>query len=299
MAPLNDGQEIPLWPGTAPGSDGLHVQEAVTSRGPDPAHPDRCVTGISRPSLTAFVPEQPHAAALIVAPGGGYVREAIDKEGTDIARRFRSWGLTVFVLKYRLPCEGHQQAVNVPLQDAQRAVRLVRAHAAEWRLDPARIIFMGFSAAGHMASTLATRFADPVYPIIDETDTVSARPDALVLGYPVISMEDGVAHPGTRAALLGPSPDRASQAAASTDHRVTKESPPTFLFLASDDAVVPPEHGLRYYRALLHAGVPAELHVYAQGKHGFALRTAALPAAAWPRTLWAWLASLGMVPRAK
>jgi acetyl esterase/lipase len=320
---LQDQQEIPLWPGIAPGSGAVKLVEKLVDRSRDAARPDqhgdpgrvpkpsrdatqpakpagsardRYVTGISRPSLTAYLPDKPNGASLIVAPGGGYVREVIDKEGIEVARHFAAKGLTVFVLKYRLPCEGHAKATDVPLQDAQRAVRSVRANAAAWKLAPARIGILGFSAAGHLASTLATRFGAKAYEPIDQVDALSARPDFVILMYPVISMEDGVAHAGSRTALLGARPAPALIAEHSTDLHVSADGPPTLLMLAGDDTSVPPENSLRYYQALRRASVPAELHVYAKGGHGFAMRLPAdAPAAAWPDTAWAWMTSLGMI----
>ncbi|HEY4106346.1 MAG TPA: alpha/beta hydrolase, partial [Polyangiaceae bacterium] len=271
-APLRDGNEFPLWPGDAPGSAHVTVTETVEDRSTDPKKPDRAVHGIRVPTLTAFLPKQPNGASLIIAPGGGYVREVIDKEGSEVGAWFAERGVTVFVLKYRLPGEGHEHASWVPLQDAQRAVRVVRAQAASWQLDPARIGFLGFSAGGHVAASLGTEFARKVYEPLDASDALSARPDFLLLLYPVVSMQDPVAHQGSKHALLGAHPSAVDSALHSCDLHVQSTSPPTFLALADDDHSVLPENSLRFYQALKRAQVRAELHVYLHGGHGFALR---------------------------
>ncbi|TBW32347.1 alpha/beta hydrolase [Siculibacillus lacustris] len=296
-APLTEGQQIPLWPGAAPGSETLTTEARITERSKNPYEPDRIIQGVVKPNLIAYLPAAPNGTTLIVASGGAYLREVLDKEAVEIAKLYAAKGITVFVLTYRLPGEGHANGRDVPLQDAQRAARLVRAHAREWNLDPDRIGFLGFSAAGHMASMLGAKFAAPVYAPVDDADKLSARPDFLMLLYPVVSMEDGITHPDTRTALLGATPDKAAIEAYSSDLHVTKDTPPTLLILADDDQDVPPENAIRYYRALKRAGVPAELHVFAQGKHGFSVKfTKGLPVAVWPETGLAWIKAIKMVP---
>lgn len=295
---LTDHLEIRLWPGVAPGSEKVRGDEVITERSKDPSIPDRAVTGISKPSITAFVPTKPNGAALIVASGGGYRREVIDKEGAEVARWFAPRGVTVFLLKYRLPAEGHDNGQDVPLQDAQRAVRLVRANAAAWSIDPARIGVMGFSAGGHLAAFLGTRFSAKVYVPIDAADQASARPDFLILMYPVITMEDGALHTGSRQALLGDHPTPQQIAAYSAERLVSNTTPRTLLVLADDDASVPPENSIRFYQALKRAGVPAELHIFAQGQHGFGIRkAAAFPVGQWPTLAWDWMVASGLIPR--
>jgi acetyl esterase/lipase len=293
---LRDRQELPLWPATAPGSAKVTLEEKVSDRSVDPARPDRVLTGVTRPSLTVRVPRRPNGVALIVASGGGYERQLIDQEGTEVAAALLPKGITVFLLKYRLPAEGHEQGRDVPLQDAQRAVRIVRGNASRWGLDPARIGVMGFSAGGHLAANLGARFMFKVYDPVDQLENVSPRPDFVVLLYPAISMEDGVAHAGTRKALLGPNPDKAAIAAYSPDLQVGRQTPRTLMILADDDTAVVPENSIRYYQALKRAGIPAELHIFAQGSHGFGIRRAAgLPVGAWPRLTWDWLAAAGII----
>ncbi len=296
--PLREQAELSLWPGSAPGSARLTVAETVEERSSDAKNPDRAVHGIRTPTLTAFLPRQANGASIVIAPGGGYVREVIDKEGSEIAAWFTARGVTVFVLKYRLPGEGHEHGSSVPLQDAQRAVRLVRAQAAEWQLDPVRIGFLGFSAGGHVAASLATQFARKVYEPVDVSDGASARPDFVLLLYPVISMQSAIAHQGSKSALLGSHPSAADVALHSCELHVTAASPATFLALADDDRSVVPENSLRYYEALKRARVRAELHVFLQGGHGFALRGSPDDASRhWPDLAWQWLQVLGVVSR--
>ena len=290
------GDEIALWPGTAPGSEGLALSEQITERSQDPSVPDRIRTGISRPRLIPFRAQKPSGVALIIAPGGGYVREVLDKEGFETARWLAARGVDAFLLVYRLPGEGHQQRASVPLQDAQRAVRVLRGRAGALGLDPRRIGFLGFSAGGHVAASVATRFDASVYAPVDALDTESARPDFSILLYPVISLEEGIAHGGSRTALLGEAASPADLASYSADRNVTAATPPTLLILADDDPAVLPANSLRYYEALHRNGVPAELHVFAQGKHGFGIRGArGLPAGNWPELAWSWLHASGVL----
>ena len=295
-APLKAGEEIPLWPGAAPGSEKVTIEETIIERSRNPIQPDRIVQKVTRPGMIVVLPDKPNGASMIVASGGAYQRAVLDKEGNEIAAICASEGITVFWLKYRLPGEGHENRSDVPLQDAQRAIRLVRANASEWGLDPNRIGVLGFSAAGHMMSMAGTMFERKVYEPVDAADSLSARPDYLMLLYPVISMEDGVTHPDTQKALLGDSPDEQTIREYSTDRHVPKNAPPTLLILADDDVDVVPENSIRFYRALKKQGVPAEMHIYAQGKHGFSVKfTRGLPVAAWPVVTREWMKAMGMV----
>ncbi|WP_211115274.1 alpha/beta hydrolase [Nitrospirillum amazonense] len=294
---------FPIWPaGVGPGSEGVTVQETVVERSADPAawH-DRYTVGITRPHLSLYRPAHPNGTALLVMPGGGYRRVVVDKEGDEIGRRLSAAGVTVFVLTYRLPGrlpgDGHVHAADVPLRDAQRAMRLIRARAAEWGVDPHKVGAMGLSAGGHVAGSLGTRYDTPVYTPQDAADRLSARPDFLALVYPVVSMDPAIAHQGSRAQLLGDNPTPAQDAAYSTERAVTAQTPPTFLLHADDDPSVPVENSLRFYAALHAAKVPAELHIFQKGGHGFGIRgVARLPAAAWPDLYIAWVRGLGMMP---
>jgi acetyl esterase/lipase len=289
--------EVALWPGAAPGSEALDLKESITERSTDPRIHDRFVAGVARPRLLVFRPSRPNGTGVIITPGGGYVRTVLDKEGFETAQWLAARGVSAFVLVYRLPGEGHQQRADVPLRDAQRAVRLVRGRAREFGLDVNRIGFLGFSAGGHVAASVATRFDAKVYTPVDALDAGSARPDFSVLLYPVVSMDPSIAHGGSRKALLGDAPSAAALASYSLENAVTAATPPTLLILADDDTVVLPENGLRYYASLHRNGVPAELHIFARGKHGFGIRGAqGLPVGNWPEVAWAWLVASGFLP---
>jgi acetyl esterase/lipase len=290
-------EEIAIWPGTAPGSQGASAKQEVVERSKDPAVKDRAVFGVTRPTLEVWKPQTPNGTAVIVMPGGAYQRVVVDKEGMEMGDRLTKDGVTVFVLTYRLPVGGHAQAANVALQDAQRAVRLVRKNAQEWGLKPDHIGVMGFSAGGHVAASLGTSFDKKVYDAVDDADTVSARPDFLALIYPVISMDAGVTHEESRRNLLGTEPSEAAINEYSADKHVRADMPPTFLLHADDDSQVTTENTIRFYRALKAAKVSTELHIFRKGEHGFGLRfTKGLPVAVWPDLYVAWARNLQMVP---
>jgi len=286
---------IPLWPGDglAPGDAALATPQRVLERSPDPALPDRFVDHVSRPYLVVQRPARPDGTAVLVIPGGGYSRIVLDKEGTALQPTFvEQGGATLFVLRYRLPGEGHADGADAPLVDAQRALRLIRARAGEWGVDPHRIGVMGFSAGGHVAASLGTRYDDIVHPPRDAVDRQSARPDFQLLIYPVIDMTGAAAHPGSRRQLLGEHPDDLRARRYSPQLHVDAHTPPTFLLHAQDDDVVPVDNSLLFHAALRQAGVPAELHVFPRGGHGFGIRgTAGLTLAAWPRLALDWIHS--------
>ena len=287
---------LPLWTGTAPGSEGLALERRITERSTQAFWPDRIVTGITRPEMTAFMPDRPNGAAVLVVPGGGYSRIVLDKEAGEMALWLNGLGVAAFVLEYRLPGEGHADRAAVPLQDAQRALRLLRAGAPAWGLDPARVGFLGCSAGGHMGALLATCPDRTVYAPRDAADALSARPDFEILLYPVISMADGLAHDGSRECLLGPAPSAEEKIRWSAERLVGPDVPPSFLVAARDDATVPVENTLHYAAALQHHGIAGELHVFDAGGHGFGIRDARqLPVSAWPRLAAAWLDSCGVL----
>ena len=204
---------------------------------------------------------------VVVCPGGGYTHLSMEKEGSDVAKWLNSLGISAFVLKYRLGANGYQHPA--PMEDGQRAIRLVRANAEKWHVDPNRIGMMGFSAGGHLTSTVGTHF-DSGHP--DDADLVeraSCRPDFLVLIYPVISMTIPQTHSGSKKALLGANPDPELVKNLSNELQVTTETPPTFLVATNADTTVPAENSVQFYLALRKAKVPAELHIWEEGKHGF------------------------------
>ena len=226
---------------------------------------------VSIPTLSVFLPSgiKENQTAIIILPGGGYQHLAIDKEGTKVAEWFKSLGIVAFVLKYRLPNDQIMTNKTVgPLQDAQEAIRVVRQNAAKWNIDPNKIGIMGFSAGGHLASTLATHYDDRVY---ETSSKVSARPDFSLLIYPVISMQNDITHKGSQVSLLGENASQQDIDSFSNEKRVTAQTPPAFLVHATDDGAVLPENSINYYLALKNNKVVAELHLYENGGHGFGL----------------------------
>lgn len=290
------GDVIPLWPGTPPGGEGVALTETVVEASPTPdVFRERSVRGIGKPALIVYRPARPNGSALLLIPGGGYNRQLIDREADEGSHLFNKAGITVFVLRYRLPAEGWQNGADVPLQDAQRGMRVIRANAAKFGIDPSRIAMIGFSAGGHVAASLLTRFAASIYAPVDQTDRLDARPNLAALLYPVITMGQG-GHAGSRDKLLGTDQSSARIAAYSCEKNVPADAPPTFICYAADDETVPPtENGLAMYLALQQRAIKTELHVFAQGKHGFGIRRAqGQPIAQWPALFLAWCGSNGL-----
>nr|WP_321975377.1 alpha/beta hydrolase [uncultured Cohaesibacter sp.] len=254
------------------------------------------VSHISRPSLMVIRPEKPNGMAMIIAPGGGYSRITLEVEGRDIADWFGQFGVTCFLLTYRLPSEGHENGKDVPMMDAQRAVRLVRANASRWGLDADRIGLVGASAAGHMASSIISEGEQLLNAPVDEVDGLSARPDFAILLYPVVTLEDPFAHVDSRTCLLGKGAGEELVRQYSSQQRITKNAPEVFLVLADDDPAVPADNSILLYQALRRAGVKAEMHIFRDGGHGFGIRaTNGLPVSGWPALCRAWLKRIGML----
>lgn len=231
------------------------------------------VDKVSVPTLTVFlVPNNNEKnPAVVICPGGGYSHLAINKEGYKVAKWFNSIGVSAFVLKYRLPSDEIMKDKTVgPLQDAQEAIRTLRRNAAKWNLDPNKIGIMGFSAGGHLASTASTHYLDKVY---DSKEDISARPDFSMLIYPVISMEKGITHDGSKNSLLGKTASEDLIAKYSNEKQINENTPPSFLIHATDDGAVPVENSINYYLALKKNKVAAEMHLYQNGGHGFGLGT--------------------------
>ncbi len=274
MALIRTGPEsLPLWKDSMPFSLGSGDKDI--------------------PKLVPFLPKKTasRTPAVMVCPGGGYAMRVDDCEGTHIAAWFQEKGWTAFVLKYRLPTDGYRHPV--PLLDAQRAIRLIRFRSAEWNIDPAKIGVMGFSAGGHLAATLDTHF-DAGHPEAPElVDRVSCRPDFAVLVYPVISMQDGVTHLGSRENLLGPDPDPALIESLSNERQVTAQTPPTLLISSPADEIVPIRHSELMIDALEKAGVSNAHHVYEGKPHGWAGRIPDIGPPGWLDSVAGWLASQG------
>jgi len=266
-------QPQPLWPGGAPGALGTAEEDI--------------------PTITPYVvpPDRATGTAVIVAPGGGYVHLSMEKEGSDVAHWLNSLGVTAFVLKYRLGPKYHHP---IELGDAQRAIRTVRSRAEEYHLKPDRIGIMGFSAGGHLASTAGTHFDAGNPGASDPIDRQSSRPDFLVLCYPVISFGE-YAHQGSKKALLGENPDPKLVELLSNELQVTSQTPPTFLFHTTDDHTVPVQNSVLFYMALVKAGVPAEMHLYAHGPHGVGLAPTDETLSSWPARLADWLRGRGLL----
>ena len=268
-------EKVVLWQNGAPGSP---------STKPD-----------DEPALLHSLPadDRTTESAVIVIPGGAYGGLAIDHEGHQIAEWLNSLGITAFILKYRHHGTGHMHPI--PMLDGQRAIRTVRARAAEWRVDPARVGVMGFSAGGHLASTLGTHFDDGDVVAPDPVDRISSRPDFMILCYPVISMTAEYQHRGSRENLLGTEPDKALLRILSNDTQVTPQTPPTFLFHTNEDTVVPPQNSVAFYSALRRAGVPAELHIYQAGRHGVGLAKDLPGTRTWPDRCREWMQAHGLL----
>lgn len=240
-----------LWPNGAPGAKGNDDGD--------------------KPSLTIYLPETEKATvtAVVIFPGGGYGHLAMDHEGHQIAEWLNSFGVAGFIVKYRHRNSGAGYGHPAPIQDAQRAIRTVRSRAKQWGVDPDRIGIIGFSAGGHLASSAGTHFNTRYSEPVDEIDRCSARPDFMILMYPVISFTEWYTHKGSMFNLLGKNPDKDLMESFSNEKQVTSDAPPTFLVHADDDKVVPVENSVAFYLALRKAKVPAEMHIYETGGHGF------------------------------
>jgi len=285
---MPDSTEVlSLWPGKAPGDLGTSRSLTLTERSLDPVrYHDRAATGISAPDITVYRPLRSDGSALLLMPGGGYDHVTTDKEGVDVARYFAKSGITSFVLRYRLPPEGWANGKDVPLEDAQRAIRLIRFRADQFGVDPARLGVMGFSAGGHLAATMVTRGLDAkVYDALDKADALDCHPNFAGLIYPGVMM-------GGRNIEPNPSPDEIA-ARAPLNH-VSASVAPCFLCQNIDDPQVPVANLVLFFEALRKAGIPCELHLFEKGGHGFGIRGAiGTPTAAWARLFLAWGASHG------
>lgn len=287
-------ERFPIWPqGDAPGAKSSPVNFQLTERSKDPALPDRAVSGVRAPQITVYPPQKPSGTAILVIPGGSYKRVVLDKEGSDLAAPFNARGYTLFVMTYRMPEDGHAEGADAPLADAQRALRTLRAQAGSRHLNPKKIGVMGFSAGGHVAASLETRYDEKVYTPVDNIDNQHARPDFVVLGYPVISMDQAIAHAGSRKALIGETPTAEQIKHYSPEQNVTAQTPPTLLLHAVDDPSVPVANSLVMFNALHAHNVLTELHLFSHGQHGFGVRGVKhLPAAVWPELAMNWIEAL-------
>jgi acetyl esterase/lipase len=282
--PSSGHTQVAIWPKEPPGAQPVKGSETTQIDTKDlvASKPWISVENVSRPTITVYSPSGKNTgAAVVVFPGGGYEILAIDLEGTEICDWLTSRGITAVLLKYRVPTEkvGPYKESLLALQDAQRAVGLVRFHAAEWHIDPHKIGVIGFSAGGGMVAELSTHFDKRLYPTVDAADEVSCRPDFAIACYPGHLWDGGE--------NLKLNPDIATN--------VTRRTPPTFLLQAEDDHVDGVQQSLVYYNGLMKAGVPVEIHLYAEGGHAFGLRRSKFPITAWPQLVETWLKTIGMI----
>jgi acetyl esterase/lipase len=279
--------QVLIWPGEAPDARPVAAPEAATTDKDSwvAGRPYISVSNVSQPTMTVYAPKGKNSgAAVVVFPGGGYEILAIDLEGTEVCDWLTSRGVTCVLLKYRVPAPrsdpnwGAYPQSPIALEDAQRTIGLVRFHAAKWHIDPHKIGVIGFSAGGHLAAATSTHFTHRLYPPVDSADQESCRPDFAMAIYPGhLTFDDNTLK-------LNPAVP------------VTQQTPPTFLLQNEDDDVDGVSQSLAYYIALKKAGVPVEMHLYAQGGHGFGLRRTKLPVTGWPQLAETWLRTIGMIP---
>jgi acetyl esterase/lipase len=274
---------IQLWPEGVPGARDIGAEKIGNGYN----------SNVSEPSLTMIGPavDRSNGTAVIICPGGGYVRMATAREGDQYANWLSTLGVTTFILKYRMQEFGHP----APLQDVLRAVRTLRSRAAEFGINPARIGVMGSSAGGHLAASAGTLFDNPLGRTGAALDATSARPDFLMLMYPVITMHDPAAHGGSRKALLGATPSAEALQLMSLEKQVTPATPPTLLIHTQEDKSVPAENSILFYQALTRAHVPAEMYLFEHGAHGMGMREGLGTSSSWPRRAEEWLRDRGLL----
>lgn len=271
--------KLKVWPNGAPDSNGMTQPEELFE--------GKRVRNVSEAEIYVYLPKQGinTGAALVICPGGGYGMEAMDHEGYDMAEWLAERGIAGIVLKYRLPYGHHQ----IPLGDAQRTIRLVRQKAAEWGINPNRIGIAGSSAGGHLASTAGTRFDMGKPQSTDPVESMSCRPDFMLLLYPVITFSEEFGHMGSRANLIGTGNKWELVERYSNELQVSAQTPPTFLVLADDDTTVPPRNSIEFYMALKKYKIPAEMHIFSKGGHGFGMNRINQPVDQWPNLFAQWL----------
>jgi len=300
--------QVPIWPGTVPDPQPVAGPEVATTSGKEwlvAGRPAVSVTNVTRPTMTVYSPKGKNTgAAVVVFPGGGYQGLAIDLEGTEVCDWLTPKGITCVLLKYRVtdvgeyPKSGPYPESPMALEDAQRTVSLVRFRAAEWHIDPHKIGVLGFSAGGHLSAAISTHFAKRLYPAVDAADKESCRPDfavAIFPGHLSLSAAEWDANQGARKFVVRHPATADKHLGLNPDIPVTSQTPPTFLLQAEDDHVDDVDNSLAYYIALKKAGVPVEMHLYAQGGHAFGLRRTKFPITGWPQLVETWLGTIGMI----
>ena len=280
-----------VWPDTIPGA----IENADYIAEIDSSDNWVKMTKVSVPTLDYYPanPEINNGTAVVICPGGAYWLLAIGHEGADVAKWFNSFGISAFVLKYRIPNDQIMKNKSIgPLQDAQEAMRIVRRNADEWKIDPNKVGIMGFSAGGHLASTLSTHFDEKVYAVRGAT---SARPDFSLLIYPVISMDSLITHKGSRVNLLGKNPSEESVKHFSNELLVNESTPPAFLVHSLDDGAVPVQNSMNYALAMKKFKIPCELHIYEHGGHGYGMGRTKDTESTWPEACKKWLVARGFI----
>lgn len=276
--------KLKVWPNGAPDSNGLTI--------PEETYEGKRVRNVSEAEMYVYLPKIGNntGAAVVICPGGGYMIEAMDHEGYNMAEWLTTQGVAGIVLKYRLPY-GHDQ---IPLEDAQRALRIVRQKAGEWGINPSKIGIAGSSAGGHLASTAGTRFDLGKPESSDPIEKYSCRPDFMLLLYPVITFNEEFGHMGSRTNLIGTGNKWELVEKYSNELHVTAQTPPTFLVLADDDGGVPPRNSIEFYLALKKYKIPAEMHIFRDGGHGFGMNKKNLPVDQWPELFAQWMKAQGI-----
>jgi acetyl esterase/lipase len=286
--PFPPKERFPLWPGSPPGTLGKEIVLDWTMNNPPPNR-ELWIRGVPFPEVHVYRAAEPDGSALLVLPGGGYGFLSIQNEGIDAAERFNAERTTVFLLTYRLPIEGWSHRSIVALQDAQRAMRLIRSRAAEFRIDPMRLGVLGFSAGGHLAADLAVSADQQTYAPVDAADSRSARPAFLGLVYPVISLATNISHGDSAPNLLGPNASPELVAARSPALHVNSKTPPSFVAAAMDDDFITPENSLLWIDACRRSRIPVEAHFFTDGGHGFGFHLPKeLPGSRWPDLFALW-----------
>lgn len=286
-------ERFPIWPGKPPGAPSKPIVPNWTMNNAPPNR-ELWIRGVPFPELHVYRPARPDGSALLCLPGGGYEFLSVQNEGLDPAGRFNAERTTVFVLTYRLPVDGWMDRSIVALQDAQRAMRLIRARAAELKIDPARLGVIGFSAGGHLAADLAVSHAQSLYRPVDAADQQSARPAFVGLVYPVISLDTAISHGDSAPSLLGPNASFEQVAARSPARHVTKDTPPSFVAAAMDDGFITPANSIQWAAACRKAGATVEAHFFSEGGHGFGLHLPKdMSGSRWPDLFALWMRKHG------
>jgi len=285
IATMAQDFKLKVWPNGAPDSNGLTQPEELFE--------GKRVRNVSVAEMYVYLPKMGinTGAAVVICPGGGYMMEAMDHEGYDMASWLASQGIAGIVLKYRLPY-GHDQ---IPLEDTQRAIRIVRDKASEWGINPSKIGIAGSSAGGHLASTAGTNFDSGKPDATDPVEKFSCRPNFMLLLYPVITFKEEFTHLGSRVNLIGQGNNWKMVEKYSNELNVTSQTPPTFMVLADDDNAVPPRNSVEFYLALKKFNIPAEMHIFREGGHGFGMNKKNLPVDQWPNLFMLWMKAMKII----